>query len=639
MDKIALNKTAFSYYLLSLLILSICLVNCSRKLNSYASLDPQNEYVGTKACQPCHEKITTSYLQTGMGKSMHKPSQDRIIEKLGANQVVFDSSRRFYYRALWRGEDFMIHEFRLENGDTIHNRWEKVDYVVGSGHQTRSYLLERKGYIYEAPITWYVQKQIWDLSPGYDVNNARFEREIGLTCMACHTGHVDYVAESKNRYRFVSEGIDCEKCHGPGAIHIQKIKEGQLIDVGMEIDYSIVNPAKLPLQKQFDICQQCHLQGVNVLKDGMEMADFRPAMVLKELGDVFVEQPPDKNAFGIASHAQRLQESQCFIQSEGKLTCTTCHDPHKGISVTEKDIYIKQCESCHQSGKQPLCSENQAQLLAMEGNCISCHMPSGGTSDIPHVSFHDHKIRIVKENKSLDAAEIEGIVQLICGTDSAPDALVEAKAWLDYYETQNRDGAYLNEVKQRAPALGNYDEARFYFYQGKMDKALQAIKAILPENISPLSRFLEGEIAEGMGNYTDAFKLFNGLYEENQERWDAGLKAATNLLKARQGDARALDEAEGLFIKLQKQKPFDLRVKNNLAFIALNRRDYRKTERLLVSILNDDPDNLKALENMVYLQKLKGNDVQGRLYLEQLEKVDADYPGLAKLKALFPGVI
>ncbi|MCI4669290.1 MAG: hypothetical protein MRZ79_14240 [Bacteroidia bacterium] len=627
MDKIALKYKRWTYLIPALVLFLSLFINCSRKAGNYASLDSSNSYVGTQACQSCHKKITESYLQTGMGKSMYRPSKDNVIESFGAHDIVYDSALNFYYAAQWKGEDFFVREFRIENADTLHDRWEKIDYVVGSGHQTRSYLLERDGYIYEAPITWYVNKKVWDLSPGYDINNSRFDREIGLTCMACHTGHVDYVEESKNRYRYISEGIDCEKCHGPGATHIEKINAGQMIDVGMEIDYTIVNPAKLPIQKQFDICQQCHLQGTNVLKDGKFMADFRPGMLLNDLGDVFVEKDPDQNAFGIASHAQRLQMADCFTQSNGELTCTSCHDPHKSISVTEEDVYIKQCQSCHQAGKEKLCAENETLLLEMKGNCISCHMPSGGTSDIPHVSFHDHFIRVVQRGDSLSSGEVKGIIQLVCATDSQVSSEGLAKAWLDYFETQNRATHFEKEVESRLNQLSNYDQARFYFLKSEKDprflsKAKQKLDLIPEEELTPLSSFLDAEIAEAEGNFASAHKIYLNLYKQNGERWDAGLKAGTNLLKARPGDAGVLAEAEALFMELQQKKSFDLRVKNNLAFISLNRRDFRKTERLLVSILKKDPDNQTALRNMAFLQGILGNGLQQKLYQERLQKAD-----------------
>jgi len=633
MDQVIVSKNKLFYGILGAIVVSLCAWSCVRTAKSFASLDPKNEYVGVEACQPCHSKITQSYLQTGMGKSMYPPSQDNLIERFGEKETVYDAQLDMHYQALWRGDRFYIREYRIDDKDTLHQRSEEVDYVVGSGHQTRSYLIQKEGYLYEAPITWYVNKAIWDLSPGYDVSNARFDREIGLTCMACHTGYVDRAEGSKNRYRYISEGIDCEKCHGPGAIHIQKIEAGQMIDVGMETDYSIVNPAKLPIQKQFDVCQQCHLQGINVLDDGKEMADFRPAMALDELGDVFVEVDPDQNAFGIASHAQRLQQSQCFIQSKGKLTCTTCHDPHKSISQTEVDVFSRQCQSCHQSGMEKLCSEERDKLSAENNNCISCHMPSGGTSDIPHVSFHDHNIRVVQKEDSLETGKVSDILRLVCATDSQVSGKKEALAWLNYYETQQRGKAFEEEVNKRKGALSPYDLARFYFYQGEYQKAEEAI-AEISVPYTPLQRFLKGEIAEALGQHEAAFEIFMGLYQENQERWDAGLKAGVNLLRAREGDPRVLDEAKAIFKKLEDQKPFDARVKTNLAFIALNQRDFRTAESLLARSLAQNPDDLKALENMVFLQSLKRNSLQARLYLDRLRARHPDYPRLAALEEL-----
>ncbi|MEZ4849788.1 MAG: multiheme c-type cytochrome [Bacteroidia bacterium] len=324
-------------------------IRCSQKPSTYLNLNPAVQYTGVQSCQPCHKKIYQSFLETGMGKSFYEPDTGKIIESFGVESLVYDEKEDFYYLPYWQNNEMFVKEFRLKNQDTVYQRNEKIDFIVGSGHQTRSYILQRKDYLYEVPITWYVNKQIWDLSPGYDEVNTRFSREIGEECLTCHTGYIEHIEGSKNRYRKVALGIDCEKCHGPGEEHIRLTEGGQLIDVGEETDYSIVNPGKLPISKQFDVCQQCHLQGVNVFKDGKEISDFRPGMDLHEIYEVFIEQHPDQNAFGIASHAERLQQSQCFIQSNGKLTCTTCHDPHKSVNITDEKVYINQCQKCHQN--------------------------------------------------------------------------------------------------------------------------------------------------------------------------------------------------------------------------------------------------------------------------------------------------
>ncbi len=44
----------------------------------------------------------------------------------------------------------------------------EVAYAVGSGARSITYLVERDGRLFESPITWYTQKQQWDLSPGYE---------------------------------------------------------------------------------------------------------------------------------------------------------------------------------------------------------------------------------------------------------------------------------------------------------------------------------------------------------------------------------------------------------------------------------------------------------------------------------------
>ncbi|MEL6132132.1 MAG: tetratricopeptide repeat protein, partial [Bacteroidota bacterium] len=464
----------------------------------------------------------------------------------------------------------------------------------------------------------------------------RFSREIGLECLACHTGYVEKEAETKNRYRYISEGIDCEKCHGPGAEHIRRIEEGQLIDVGVEIDYSIVNPAKLSLDKQFDICQQCHLQGINILEEGKDITDFRPAMRLRDLGSIFLAVDPDQSAFGIASHAERLKRSDCFLQSEGKLNCTTCHDPHKSVGSTDKDVFIRQCQSCHQIGKEVLCSEDVEELANMEGNCISCHMPQGGTSDIPHVAFHDHYIRVLRQDSvRVETQPLSEYIELVCGNEANPTEVELGKAWLYYYEVLENDPYYLGLADSLLTTSEAYAQARIAFYKGDFSEALEAInKALAQDPSNAYTQFFKGRIWESMGQNLEAYKLFYSLYQSNPTLWEAGLKAGVNLLMGKQGQMAALDEAERIFQQLMDQKPFDVRVLSNLAFVYLNRRDIREAERLLVKALRLDPDHARALENMIYLQVVNQNKRQAQLYFERFSTRHPDNPQLSKLQQL-----
>ncbi|MEM6264283.1 MAG: tetratricopeptide repeat protein [Bacteroidota bacterium] len=606
-------------------LLALFVLNCRQQRETYASLESTNGYTGIQSCQPCHKKIYQSYLETGMGQSMYRPDGNNIIEAFDETALVYDPFSDYYYRPFWVSGEMFIQEFRLGESDTVYERTEKIDYVVGSGHQTRSYLLERNGYFYEAPITWYVSKGIWDLSPGYDEgNNSRFEREIGEECLACHTGHIEYIPGSKNRYKKVSTGIDCEKCHGPGEAHIKAIEAGQLIDVGEEIDYTIVNPGKLPIQQQFDVCQQCHLQGINVLPHDRSVMDFRPAMLLQANQDIFLEQDPDADAFGIASHAERLRQSECFLNSGGKLTCTTCHDPHKSISVTDSMVYIRQCESCHQDATtQTLCNAPDSLQITMQGNCVSCHMPVGGTRDIPHVRFHDHKIRVVRKDQPVEGlAETKAFLELICATrDTVPDDLW-GKAWLLYYEQQQSNPKFLHRADSLLTGQQPYERARVAFYQNKLPEARKWItQAIEAQADNAFLWFLKGEIEAKANNYAEAHAAFSTAYTLSPESVESGMLAGVNLLKAQQGNPEALATAKSLFEQLLERKPFDARLLTNLGFVYLNEGAPRRAESLLLQALKYEPEYPQALENLLLLHARQGNAVLAKRYFERLNRI------------------
>ena len=165
-------------------------------------------------------------------------------------------------------------------------------YIVGSGQHTNSHIIETNGYLNQAPLTFYTQDGHWDLPPGFeDGNNTRFSRIIGLECMSCHNALPSFVRGSENRFTMIPNGIDCERCHGPGEVHVANIQAGKLVDTAKAIDYSIVNPRKLTWERQIDLCQRCHLQGNAILKEGKGFTDFRPGMVLSEFMDVYMPFP------------------------------------------------------------------------------------------------------------------------------------------------------------------------------------------------------------------------------------------------------------------------------------------------------------------------------------------------------------
>lgn len=404
-----------------------------------------------------------------MGKSFDLATREKSSADFGKADI-YDKAGDFHYHAFWKNDSLYFTEYRLKHGDTTFSRTEQVNFIIGSGQHTNSHIQNVNGYFNQMPMTFYTQKKHWDLPPGFENGfNTHFTRKIGLECMSCHNGYPDFVLGSENKYRSVPRGIDCERCHGPGSFHVQRRTTSEIVDTSRYIDYSIVNPAKLPIELQFDICQRCHLQGNAILKEGKSFYDFKPGKKLSDFISVFL--PKYKNAddeFIMASHADRLKQSPCFIQSLKKsknantlrpykdaMTCITCHDPHVSVKHTDKNIFNDACNNCHsQKGNSQLqCTDKNvvAARNARAGhapgslqNCVSCHMPVSGSTDIPHVSVHDHFIRkpITKQEKE----KIKTFLGLFSINEKYPSPLTKAKAYLNQYEKFDQNQMYLDSA-------------------------------------------------------------------------------------------------------------------------------------------------------------------------------------------------
>ena len=106
------------------------------------------------------------------------------------------------------------------DGRRLHELRRRIDYVMGSGQVARTYFTEENGRLFQLPLTWY-RDHGWDFSPGYEVNNARFDRVLPDRCIACHSSYPRPVPHLEGKFAELRPGIGCERCHGPGALHVQ----------------------------------------------------------------------------------------------------------------------------------------------------------------------------------------------------------------------------------------------------------------------------------------------------------------------------------------------------------------------------------------------------------------------------------
>ncbi len=180
------------------------------------------EYVGDATCSTCHADEYAGFQSHGMAKSFTPVTAAQRSELFDSSPIYHEQSN-FYYKAVAVDSAYYQDEYRLdESGQTTHfMRW-RMEYVVGSGGAAKTYLGTDGGRLYELPLTWYTQTKRWDFSPGYDVQNVRFDRLIPDRCIACHNGYPEDIPNLEGKYVSLPNGIGCERCHGPGSLHVEE---------------------------------------------------------------------------------------------------------------------------------------------------------------------------------------------------------------------------------------------------------------------------------------------------------------------------------------------------------------------------------------------------------------------------------
>lgn len=325
-------------------------------------------YAGETACLSCHKEIYSTHIQTAHFRDSRPASTTAI-------RGSFDSGRnRFTYHpgleVLMRKKSNSYFQTTLKDGREY--RSEPFDIVIGSGRKGQSYLYWKEEKLYQLPISYFTPTDSWCISPGYTADSPLYDRRIPASCLECHMTNARTVFSSSKEYgdffdsSQIIYGISCEKCHGPGAQHV----EFHLANPGETTGRYIVNTGRLSRQQRLDACALCHSGSRIPLKPAFS---FRAGDTLNNFSEAKYS---PANASTLDVHGNQyglLTSSKCFRASQ--MDCGTCHNVHVNEAGNLK-LFSQKCMNCHNSVTHDTCRASVIAGMVRTDNCIDCHMPA-----------------------------------------------------------------------------------------------------------------------------------------------------------------------------------------------------------------------------------------------------------------------
>ena len=364
-----------------------------------------------RPCFDCHRSIVSSFADHGMARSIGP------VEEIDAGTVRNPTTGLTYEirvdgeageKTVWLETSFPDGGLRRQQivgrigAGILDSSWVTMDVDDVTGEPTRR--------LFFAPVET-IRGHGHELSP-FELQAPAAGPDFVLDggCLTCHTlepladlpgaaavaGHVFPAnALGENAFEHL-DAFACDACHGDPSRHLETAPPLPGEDPGL------VRLGELEPAVQRDVCARCHLQG----DARLELIRGRPSNERPLAGQIPMlvprtsRKPGDEYRF--VSQVERLVLSECF-RGAPEMTCTTCHDPHRGAEAQGVASFNTACQGCHETESPSACSRSRSPELTVEAaagvsrrseaGCIDCHVRKSQPFDLPHVASADHLVR------------------------------------------------------------------------------------------------------------------------------------------------------------------------------------------------------------------------------------------------------
>jgi hypothetical protein len=309
-----------------------------------------------KTCINCHEQAE-QFHATGHANALRRSTSTESLELLADFERCDPAGAE---------GTFLNAEAALPVAENSLGGHVSLDWCFGSGRHARTWVAtlgDSQGAtdLLEFRWTWYRDIDGFARTPGQP--DKHFSTHLGpfgvlydhskaRRCFGCHSSYLA-IDDGRLRLEDVETGVNCQRCHGLRGEHVAS--DGEIHD-----DFwQTASPVEA-----VNRCAECHRRPEETGADEIrpDLARFQPVGLI---------------------------QSKCFTVSQ-KLTCTTCHDPHRPLEAQDS-LGDWQCLQCHSGSdtsgtKHTVCGSGESQ------NCLQCHMPKVRSQD--PIRFTDHWIRV-----------------------------------------------------------------------------------------------------------------------------------------------------------------------------------------------------------------------------------------------------
>lgn len=202
------------------------------------------------------------------------------------------------------------------------------------------------------------------------------------TCLTCHEGKDGSLAGTPHARaadpRSPAAAHGCESCHGPGGRHIEDPSAADTVRKFAQMTAGEANVA----------CLSCHNRGPHAMWEG-SAHDARNMSCLtchsvhdpkSEAAQLRAASEAETCATCHTTQSMKIKRSAHMPVREGKMECSSCHNPHGSMNVKNLRVgnYVNEsCVSCHTEKRGPFLFEH----AAGRESCVSCHDPHGSSND------------------------------------------------------------------------------------------------------------------------------------------------------------------------------------------------------------------------------------------------------------------